>query len=112
MRRKKKQAKVYMLQFDGDLPRTRGLEIPEFFDSKEAALRRIEKLFIRKGPYPDIEDDRILLWEAVPGWRESRRVVWAFLGWHWVRDGLPGIKEADDILPASGKSLYQLCNEA
>ena len=55
---------------------------------------------------PDIEDDRILIWEILPS--NHSKVVWHFSGWHWDCDefGLPQGK-----LPKDKKSLYELGGE-
>jgi len=87
------------------------LEYPEIFSTKAQALRRIEKMFGTTGQLPDIEDDCILLWEVIPGQNDSRQVVWSFLGWHWMGKKWPRSETSNDILPRSGRSLYQLCRE-
>jgi len=51
----------------------------DVFHSLEEALGFIEETIS-----PDIEDDRILVWEVSPG--GIKRVVWHFSGWHWDQD--------------------------
>ena len=124
---------TYVLEFFGDLPSTPGLDKPQSFATLEEALQRIESLFLKPAGQadcyclgceghveetgshcianlPDIEDDRILVWKADPDAESSMRVVWAFNGWHWQSDEHPGMEDANDVLPTSGISLYQICN--
>lgn len=112
---------VFILDFFGDLPTTRpDCREPMCFSTLEATKRKIYEMFIQDdldAPHdlvnqdllPDPEDDRIIVWEANP---ETGKLVvrWAFNGWHWPHDDMPGMEEADDKLEINGKdlSLYTL----
>lgn len=91
---------MFIIQYDGDLPRTRGLTAPEAVGTLPEALDRLKELFGANPP--DVEDDRVLVFEANPSATPSMKVVWAFIGWHWSYDGLPGLTEAKDELPGIG----------
>jgi hypothetical protein len=56
--------------------------------------------------YPDPEDDRIVVWKAVPG--EVMTVAWHFSGWHFAGDAsdLPGGPLEQGTLPGFSDSLY------
>ncbi len=101
---------TYIIQFDGDLPQTRGLETPEAYETFDEVIRRLRELFVdKRKPHghgepwlPDVEDDRVLVWAVQPKSRPTMTVVWAFLGSHWPRDNFPGLLTAKDELPGIG----------
>lgn len=109
---------VFILDFFGDLPVKRpDCREPMCFSSLEATLRKVYEMFVqgKEQPginldlLPDPEDDRIVVWEADPS---TGRVMvsWAFNGWHWPHDDMPGMAEAGDDLEIDGKirSLYDI----
>lgn len=105
---------LYIIQFDGDLPRTRGLEAPEAYETYQQVVDRLMELFVARNRkrlrrfLPDEEDDRVLVWAVDPKMAPTMKVVWAFVGSHWPRDNFPGLSEAKDELPGVG-SLSVLC---
>ncbi len=108
--------KLYVVEYLGDLPRTRQLGSPESFYKLEHVYRRLRALFLpndKGGEFPDPEDDRIVVWEfdtnTMP---PTSKVVWAFNGWHWHHDVLPGMSEYENsTLPGCSKTLYQMACE-
>lgn len=61
---------------DGDSPG--GIDKFLFLDM-ESALE-----FLEWFAHPDVEDDRILIWEVLK--EGHRKVVWHFSGWHWPHE--------------------------
>lgn len=107
---------MFIILFDGDLPRTRGLVAPEAYKTLDAVNARLKELFIDAvkphwgGPWlPDPEDDRVLVFQADPDASPSMKVVWAFLGTHWSWDEPPGVDSATSELPGIG-SLMTMAN--
>ena len=97
---------VYIVELEGDYdwrkswPDGKMWPLKSSFPSLEAALKWIED-----GPAGafDPEDDRILVWEALP--TGHMKVVWHASGWHWPSG------ECDDLdqgkLLGHEESLYE-----
>lgn len=103
---------MYIAEFLGDLR-----DPMRAYSTLDAALDAIKAQFgarernIDGDEYyatPDPEDDRIVVWEAVPG--ETCKVVWHFSGWHWDGEAcdLPGGPLPQGKLPGFHMSLYDL----
>ena len=55
---------------------------------------------------PDPEDDRILVWEVLPG--GHKKVVWHFSGWHWDSSEFYELEQGS--LPSDPRNLYSMTN--
>jgi len=102
---------MHIIQYFGDIHRP--MTAHASLDEALAALIRFGKR-AADGFYddtPDPEDDRIIIWEAIPG--ETCNVVWHFSGWHWRHDAadLPGGPLEQGKLPGFDKSLYDIATE-
>lgn len=73
----------FAVQLFGDI----GEGLVFFGHSLEKALEWIAE----NASHPDIEDDRILVWQMQEG--EEKKLVWHFSGWHFAH-------EVEDICPS------------
>lgn len=98
--------RVYLLETFGDLDRRF-----EAFGDFGDALQEVKDCYGHPDNWPDMEDDRIVIWEATPG--EVVTCVWHFSGWHWDGEAadLPGGPQLQGCLPGDSMPLYDRCTE-
>ena len=106
---KKDIGKRYIMRGFGDLEDTNynggfkaGLHLERSFWTLEEALWWLDLWGVTEKF--DCEDDRIVVWEALPS--GHRKPVWHCSGWHWNFDEVDGIKLEQGALNDDEESLY------
>lgn len=107
----------YMIELLGDLRgkhfRSTIEEALRFIEQKVCAPEVDEEDERTRYQGPDIEDDRILVWEVQPN--GNKKVVWHFSGWHWASyeddpgDEAYGLEQGK--LLGHEKTLYEELND-